>query len=114
MKAAAASASYVPYNGSVNSVTSSASGSNAHESPQRVTDKKAPSKIYIRVPSFTSKEYKRSLARAEIFAEGGYCEVVFYDESTKEYKKCSIKMCISDFIVSELINICGNGNVIVK
>ncbi len=72
------------------------------------------SKVYIKVPSVDSEQYKRVLALVEIFSEGS-CEVVFYDSATSSYKKMSsMHLEVTDNVYRLLSDICGKENVILK
>jgi hypothetical protein len=72
------------------------------------------SKIYLKVPSLDSVQYRRAMALVEIFCEGK-CEVIFYDNSSASYKKlASPRLELTQNVYKLLSDICGKENVIVK
>ncbi len=72
------------------------------------------SKVYIRVPSLDSEQYRRALALVEIF-DDGVCEVVFYDSASAAYKKMSSsRLDMTSNVYRLLCDICGKDNVILK
>ena len=82
--------------------------------PQPRQDLSGASKIYIKVPSLESRQYRRAMALVEIFCEGK-CEVIFYDNSSSAYRRlASPRLELTDNVYKLLCDICGNENVIVK
>lgn len=84
-------------------------------SRSEVRVKKAPAavKLYLKVPSFESPLFKRLKAFIEIF--GGPCPVVVYDAaSCKASKLSSGGVLINDFTMSELSELLGRENVVLK
>jgi DNA polymerase-3 subunit alpha len=78
------------------------------------TELSTASKIYLKVPSLDSVQYRRAMALVEIFCEGK-CEVIFYDNSSASYKKlASPKLELTENVYKLLSDICGKENVIVK
>ncbi len=72
------------------------------------------SKIYIRVKSFREGAFRRALSLCEIFSESGRVDVVFYSEAEKKYYKTDIKIFADDYVLNQLAEICGKGNVVIK
>ncbi len=78
------------------------------------TDFSSASKIYVKVPSLDSTQYRRAMALVEIFCKGR-CEVIFYDNSSASYKKLSSpRLELTENVYKLLSDICGKENVIVK
>ncbi|MBQ7161039.1 MAG: hypothetical protein IJR90_04970, partial [Clostridia bacterium] len=70
-------------------------------------------KLYVRVPSRDSAEWKRADAVISIFS--GQTAVVVYENDTKKYCSLSNKgVTADDFVLGELREILGDGNVILK
>ena len=83
------------------------------EMPQKA-DLSEASKVFIKVPSLDSEQYKRALALVTIFSEGS-CEIVFYDSSSSAYRKMSSpKLELTSNVYRLLCDICGKENVIFK
>ena len=57
-------------------------------------------------------EFKKALAVCEIF--DGSTQVIFFNDSTKKYVSTNICISASDFVVKELVEILGNGCVVLK
>ena len=75
---------------------------------------KKPPKLYLKVPSTDSKEFKRAVSFVGIFDEGN-TPVLFYDSSRREYMRDFVLMCSVDgFIIDELCEILGRDNVVFK
>ena len=71
-------------------------------------------KLYIKVPSLDSEEYKRAIAVVSIFCEGD-TEVVFYDSSSSSYHKIlTLKTDVTENAYKLLCDICSKENVILK
>ncbi len=73
------------------------------------------SKIFLKVPSVQSSEYRRAKSAASIFE--GSVPVIFYDGEKKKYltSDSDIITCSgSDFLIKELSEILGDENVVVK
>ena len=78
------------------------------------TNQKKPSKLYLKVKSTDSAQFKRASSFVSIFDEGNI-PVIFFDASTKAYLKDNIKTCsVNSFILDELREILGNENVVFK
>jgi len=72
-----------------------------------------PSRIYLRVDARDSEAYKRSRAVLNIFP--GNASVLYYYKDTGEYEKNDIpRSSASDFVIDELMEICGEENVVIK
>ena len=83
-------------------------------SAQTHLPKVKPTRIYIKVPSQTSEEYRRTSSFLKIFNEGDL-PVIFYDNESSQYLKQNVMYTkCSDFIVSELYHIAGKENVVLK
>ena len=85
-------------------VPSAAIGNNAP--PNRIT------KIYLRVPDLACKEYLKAKNIVDIFE--GNVKVIFYNSKTKEYSAYTSGLAVSEYILSELRQILGNENVVVR
>ncbi len=71
-----------------------------------------PKKLYLRVPSISSLETKKSLA---IVGKGGEVEVILYDMQTKQYVKAvGYKANVTDMLVASLSALLGQDNVVFK
>ena len=70
-------------------------------------------KVYLRVPSLTSSEWKRAEALIDIFP--GKAQVVVYDSGAGKYSSVSNKRVAADsFVLGELAELLGSGNVVYK
>ncbi len=70
-------------------------------------------KLYVKIPSESSKEYMRAKNFCEIFE--GETPIIFYNSEKKEYLKDRIIMCNADsFFVNELTKIIGEENIVLK
>lgn len=78
------------------------------EGRQAVT--KSVTKLYLRVPSLSSREYAKAKNIVDIF-EGGV-KVIFYDTSSKQYIGYEHGIELTDYILSELVSILGKDNVV--
>ncbi|MBO6053154.1 MAG: DNA polymerase III subunit alpha [Clostridia bacterium] len=72
----------------------------------------APSKIYLRVPSEESEEYRRARAFCSIFS--GYIPATFYSAAKNEYLKPPVGIQPSPFVLAELREILGEENVVCR
>ena len=71
------------------------------------------SKIYLKIPSISSPEYKRVMSFISIFS--GSTPVIFYDSSEKIYIKDHICYAnANEFLIKELSEILGKENVVLK
>ena len=70
------------------------------------------SKIYLRVPDLSSKEYLKAKNLVDIF-EGGV-KVIFYDTSKKQYINYERGIDLSQYIYRELVSLLGEENVVPK
>ncbi len=83
------------------------------EETQEQTKKSTEKTVYLRVPSITSRQFKRACAIADIFP--GECKVVFYDLSVRKYVKVANKgIASTKFVIDELIGFLGSENVVIK
>lgn len=71
-----------------------------------------PKRLFLRVPNRESKEFLKAVNLIEIFE--GYTQVVFYRMDEKSYFTYSSGIAVSDFVLAELKNTLGDGNVIFK
>ena len=69
-------------------------------------------KIFLRVPSVESKEYKRARAVCEIFT--GSIPAVFYSSESAEYLTPELFIKPTDFVLRELSEIVGEENSVVR
>ena len=69
-------------------------------------------KMYLRVPSLESKEFAYAKNIVEIFE--GTTAVVFYDNSTKQYKASGLGFDVSSYTMGELKKLLGEENVVLK
>ncbi|MBR4206130.1 MAG: DNA polymerase III subunit alpha [Clostridia bacterium] len=67
-------------------------------------------KLFLRVPSVDSAEFRRASAFCAIFP--GYAPAVFYASDTKEYLKPPVSILPSPFALRELREILGDENVV--
>ena len=75
--------------------------------------KKAPSRLFLRVPSMNSEEKRRAECFLSIFP--GPFPVVFYDQSCgKYYRAENLSTVLSDFTVRELGALLGADSVILR
>ena len=72
----------------------------------------APSKIYLRVSSEESAEYRRARAFCSIFS--GYVPATFYSAAKSEYLKPPVGIQPSPFVLAELREILGEENVVCR
>ena len=75
-------------------------------------DKKPISKVYLRVPDMSCEKYLKAKNIVDIF--DGTVSVIFYDSSVATYKAYSVGLDVSPFVISELRDILGDDNVVVK
>ncbi|MBE6688322.1 MAG: DNA polymerase III subunit alpha [Ruminococcaceae bacterium] len=70
-------------------------------------------KLFLRIPSRDSSEFRRTKALLEIF--DGQCETVFYCADTQSAFQIKELLCYpSDFVISQLKELLGEKNVILK
>jgi len=74
--------------------------------------KKAPSVVYIRVPSKNSEIYKKCENIVEIFE--GFTRVSFYFADTKKYADHPHGMVIGEVQIAELCRLAGKDSVVIK
>ena len=70
------------------------------------------SKLYLRVPNISSREYLKAKNLVDIF-EGG-TPVVFYDTSSAKYIPYSHGIAYSEYVYGELCDLLGRENVVAK
>ena len=89
----------------------------AHEmkAPQLIIkpENNAVTKIYLRVPDMACDVFLKAKNLVDIFNEGSV-RVIFYNMSTKKYSEYSERIYYSDYVVSQLRDILGDGNVVAK
>lgn len=72
-----------------------------------------PQKIFLRVPSLDSPEWKKANAIINIF--GGSTRVIVFDKSESKYSAISNKGVTADeFVVNELKNVLGEDSVVLQ
>ena len=71
-----------------------------------------PRKLYLRVPSVESKEYKKCENLIQIFP--GDFPIVYYDASTKRYLSRSSGVALSEYLLGVFREYIGNDNAVVK
>ena len=69
-------------------------------------------KLYLRVPDLICEAFAKAKNLVEIFE--GSVEVIFYDNSTKQYKSSGLGFEATEYTLKELKNILGNENVVLK
>ncbi len=79
--------------------------------PADPTEQK-PRKLYLRVPSTESREYKKCENLIQIF--GGAFPVVYYDASTKKYLSRSSGIALSEYLLKVLREYVGDENAVVR
>ena len=82
------------------------------ESVGKTTDKKAYTKVYLRVPNLDSREYLKAKNLVNIFE--GPVRVIFYDSSTATYLNHSSGVSLTDYVLGELCLLIGKDNVVPK
>ena len=70
------------------------------------------SKLYLRVPNISSREYLKAKNLVDIF-EGG-TPVIFYDTSSAKYIPYSHGIAYSEYVYGELCDLLGRENVVAK
>ena len=73
---------------------------------------KKTKKLYLRVPDLICEAFAKAKNLVEIFE--GSVEVIFYDNSTKQYKSSGLGFEATEYTLKELKNILGNENVVLK
>ncbi len=71
-----------------------------------------PQKIYLKVPDMECEKYLKTLNLVDIF--GGTTQVIFYDDANKKYVSYSNGISLSKFVLSELYELLGKDNVVLK
>ena len=71
-----------------------------------------PQKIYLKVPSMESKECRKIINLVDIFP--GTTKVIFYNSENGKYVSYSNGILLSEVIVSELCELLGKENVVIK
>ena len=72
----------------------------------------APQKIYLRVPDMKCRAYLKAKNIVDIFE--GEAKVIFYDSQSSKYLDYGAGICLSEYVISELCEILGKDNVVVK
>ncbi len=73
----------------------------------------APRKLYLRVPEKDCPETQKALNLAAIFCDGGV-EVILYDRREQKYLSTGLSMTVTPYILSQLEQVLGEGNVVTK
>jgi hypothetical protein len=69
-------------------------------------------KLYLRVPELSSREYLKAKNLVNIF-DGGV-KVIFYDTSKKEYLPYERGVDLSEYVYRELVGLLGEDNVVAR
>ncbi|MBO7309788.1 MAG: DNA polymerase III subunit alpha [Clostridia bacterium] len=106
----------------VNSIRELTDNTRFNEKTQKISVQKTPAptkqdmtkvnKLYIRVPNFNCNEYFKAKNLVDIFE--GSVKVIFYNADTSKYLDYTSGISLTDFIVSELREILGDDNVVLK
>ena len=89
-----------------------ASRENADQKPIANAEKKAPARLFLRVPNAKSHEYHKALNLLEIF-EGNFPSFFFFADE-KRYETEARGVAVSDYVLRELRGLLGEENVILK
>ena len=71
-----------------------------------------PKRLFLRVSGRESREFMKTVNLIDIFE--GQTQVVFYTADDKNYFSYSRPIAASDFVISELKEILGDDNVVIK
>ena len=82
------------------------------EKPTPAQPAAQPRRLFLRVPSANSREYRKALNLLEIFEGSFACFFYFADE--KRYETEAHPMALSEYVLGELRVLLGNENVILK
>ncbi len=74
--------------------------------------KAKPKRIFVKIPSLDSKEYRRVQAFAGIF--GGNTPLIFFDSSSGKYERQMLMVDSNDFVMSRIADIVGKDNIVQK
>lgn len=69
-------------------------------------------RLYLRVPSMTSREAIKARNLVEIFE--GSTPVIFYDSENKKYLPSGLSFDITEYTTAQLKNLLGTDNVVIK
>jgi hypothetical protein len=69
-------------------------------------------KIFLRVPDMNCKQYQKALNLVDIFE--GTVQVIFYNTAENKYVSYSNGISLSSFVLTELRNVLGEENVVIK
>ena len=69
-------------------------------------------KIFLRVPNMNCKQYQKALNLVDIFE--GTVQVIFYNTAENKYVSYSNGISLSSFVLTELRNVLGEENVVIK
>ena len=72
----------------------------------------AAKKIFLRVPDMSCNQYQKALNLVDIFE--GTVQVIFYNTAENKYVSYSNGISLSPFVISELCNVLGEENVVIK
>ncbi len=82
-------------------------------SPPRPTPPAVPKKVYLRIPDRDGEPCKKALNLVSIFCDGT-TEVILYDMSDGKYYATGLRMSLTPFVLSRMMDILGDGNVVAK
>ena len=69
-------------------------------------------KIFLRVPDMSCKQYQKVLNLVDIFE--GTVQVIFYNTAENKYVSYNNGVSLSSFVLTELRNVLGEENVVIK
>ena len=69
-------------------------------------------KVFLRVPDMSCKQYQKVLNLVDIFE--GTVQVIFYNTAENKYVSYSNGISLSSFVLTELRNVLGEENVVIK
>ena len=71
-----------------------------------------PTKVYLRLPNMSGEIYRKAFNLVSIF--DGDVSVILYDTSSKKYLSTGVGISATPYVISQLRNILGEENVVLK